>query len=82
MIELVKNQDIIKPMSEMQPLEVCVVVDGFYKNEIVMRTSASDQFGVMNLSDPRTNNFWANSCCAIKVRELREGEVYYLRLSK
>ena len=69
-----------KPMYEMQPLEVCVVVEGLYKDHVVMRTADSDHFEVMDLTNPRPNSCWINKPI-IKVRELYPGETYTLELS-
>lgn len=69
-----------KPMYEMQPLEVCVVVEGLYKDHVVMRTADSDHFEVMDLTNPRPNSCWTSNV-PITVRELYPGETYTLELS-
>ena len=85
MIKLISKQDTqpaakTKPMYQMQPLEVCVVVEGQYKDRLVMRTADSDHFEVMDLTDPRPDSCWINKPI-IKVRELYPGETYTLELS-
>ena len=85
MIKLISKQDLqpaakTKPMYEMRPLEVCVVVDGAYVDHVVMRTADSDHFEVMDLTDPRPDSCWINKPI-IKVRELYPGETYTLELS-
>ena len=63
MIKLISKQEPqpvakTKPMCEMQPLEVCVVVDSFrYTNNVVMRTADIDHFEVMDLTLSRPD------CC-------------------
>ena len=85
MIKLIDNKSDhpvakTKPMYQMQPLEVCVVVEGQYKDHVVMRTADSDHFEVMDLTNPRPNSCWINKPI-IKVRELYPGETYTLELS-
>lgn len=46
-------------MSNMSPLQVGrVISEGSYKGTIVMRTASSENFEVMILSDPKTDNCW------------------------
>ena len=85
MIKLISKQAIqplakTKPMYEMQPLEVCVVVDPSYKGHVVMRTADKDHFEVMDLTAPGENSCWVNTPTVI-VRELYPGETYTLELS-
>jgi len=88
MIELIKerksvSRDVVKEMSFMQPLEVCVVVDNqcSVKGELVMRTSSKSTFEVMSISNPFEDNCWSGTP-AILVRDLEMGEEYTLRLFK
>ena len=70
-----------KPMYEMQPLEVCVVVDTTdYKSHIVMRTASVEKFEVIDLTTPRPSCCWTLNV-PITVRELYPGETYTLELS-
>ena len=69
-----------KPMYEMQPLEVCVVVEGQYKDHVVMRTASAAKFEVMTLTDPCGAGCWIGSP-DLQVRELYPGETYTLELS-
>ena len=70
-----------KPMHDMQPLEVCVVVDSFrYTNNVVMRTADIDHFEVMDLTLSRPDTCWVGKP-SLKVRELYPGEAYTLELS-
>ena len=86
MIKLINKQDAqpvakTKPMYEMQPLEVCVVVaNGSYVGHVVMRTASQTKFEVMDLTDPRPDSCWTDSP-NIQVRELYPGETYTLELS-
>ena len=88
MIKLISKQDTqpiakTKPMYQMQPLEVCVVVDtryGCYRNHVVMRTAPAVKFEVMTLTDPYGAGCWLGSP-DIQVRELYPGETYTLELS-
>ena len=76
------EQDDIILMSEMKPLEVCVVISGRYTGHVVMRTSVSYNFEVMDLNDPKTDSCWEESKSKnISVRRLRKGEKYLLELS-
>ena len=49
--ELGGNQVETKPMSKMEPLEVCVVVGDFYDGHIVMRTASEVYFEVIDLTE-------------------------------
>ena len=69
-----------KPMYEMQPLEVCVIVSNHYTGIVVMRTADSDHFEVMDLTNPRPDSCWICKP-TIQVRELYPGETYTLELS-
>ena len=86
MIKLISKQDTqpiakTKPMYEMQPLEVCVVVDSFrYTNNVVMRTADIDHFEVMDLTLSRPDTCWVGKP-SLKVRELYPGETYTIELS-
>ena len=86
MIKLISKQDTqpiakTKPMYQMQPLEVCVVVANCsYLDHVVMRTADSDHFEVMDLTNPRPNSCWTSNV-PITVRELYPGETYTLELS-
>ena len=57
-----KSLDVIKKkMSEMEPLEVCVIVDGSrYNGEIVMRSASTDNFEVFSLSRAGDDHCWEN----------------------
>ena len=86
MIKLISKQDTqpaakTKPMYEMRPLEVCVVVDTYdYIDHVVMRTASNLHFEVMSLTDPRLDVCWTRDV-PITVRELYPGETYTLELS-
>ena len=85
MIKLISKQALqpaakTKPMYQMQPLEVCVVVDGAYVDHVVMRTASSSHFEVMNLSTPKKDCCWTGNPYLL-VRELYPGETYTLELS-
>ena len=86
MIKLISEQTIqpiakTKPMYQMQPLEVCVVVSGTsYKDRVVMRTADKDHFEVMDLTVPGPDACWVN-IPTVTVRELDPGETYTLELS-
>ena len=85
MIKLISKQDLqpvakTKPMYEMQPLEVCVVVEGHYKDHVVMRTASQMKFEVLDLTDPKPDTCWVNDP-NLQVRELYPGETYTLELS-
>ena len=71
-----------KPMYEMQPLEVCVIVaNGSYLDHVVMRTASSSHFEVMDLTtDPIPDSCWTVSP-ELQVRELYPGETYTIELS-
>ena len=48
----VVKEDGVKEMKDMQPLEVCVIVeDGFNKNHIVMRTADKANFEAIDLTE-------------------------------
>ena len=86
MIKLISNQATkpvakTKPMYEMQPLEVCVVVDSFrHTNNVVMRSASSSHFEVISLKTPRPDGCWTGRPDLL-VRELYPGETYTLELS-
>lgn len=86
MIKLISKQNPqpsakTKPMYQMKPLEVCVVVSGTsYNDRVVMRTADKDHFEVMDLTDPRPDACWVN-IPTVTVRELYPGETYTLELS-
>ena len=86
MIKLISKQDTqpaakTKPMYEMQPLEVCVIVDPFrYTDSVVMRTADTDHFEVLDLTKSRPDSCWVGKP-SLKVRELYPGETYTLELS-
>ena len=87
MIKLISKQDLqpvakTKPMYEMQPLEVCVIVaNGSYVGHVVMRTASITHFEVMDLTDPRPDSCWTGRLANLAVRELYPGETYTLELS-
>ena len=56
-----------KLMSEMKPLEVCVLAEGKFKGSVVMRTASSWHFEVMDLNNLGVNQFWGlpSSKCVI-----------------
>lgn len=88
MIKLISKQSLqptakTKPMYQMKPLEVCVVVDtryGCYLNHVVMRTASAAKFEVMTLTDLYGAGCWIGGP-DLKVRELYPGETYTLELS-
>ena len=85
MIKLISKQAIqplakTKPMYEMQPLEVCVIVGNNCTGNVVMRTADSDHFEVMDLTNPSPDSCWIHKP-DLKVRELYPGETYTLELS-
>ena len=85
MIKLISKQSLqptakTKPMYQMQPLEVCVVVDPSYKDRVVMRTASKHDFEVMDLTNPIPDGCWTGRP-EIEVRELYPGETYTLELS-
>lgn len=70
-----------KPMYEMQPLEVCVIVGtSDYIDHVVMRTADIDHFEVMDLTLSRPDTCWTGRS-NLQVRELCPGETYTLELS-
>ena len=70
-----------KPMYEMQPLEVCVVVtNSSYVDHVVMRTADADHFEVIDLTHPRPDSCWTGRLDLL-VRELYPGETYTIELS-
>jgi len=73
------KQDVTKPMHDMIPLEVCVVVEGPYTGNVVMRTASGSKFEVLDLSVLKYDGCWEGHP-AITVRKLRDGEEYTLRL--
>ena len=80
LIEEKQNKDVVKPMSEMKPLEVCVIVGGVYMDSVVLRTASLDDFEVMDILHSGEDSCWTGRPNE-KVRELREGETYTLELS-
>ena len=87
MIKLISKQTIqpiakTKPMYQMQPLEVCVVVESpcDYNDHVVMRTASAAKFEVMTLTDPYGAGCWLGRP-DLQVRELYSGETYTLELS-
>ena len=85
MIKLIDNKSDhpeakTKPMYQMQPLEVCVVVSSDYTGNVVMRTASSNHFEVMNLTKSVKDGCWRHDP-NLQVRELYPGETYTLELS-
>ena len=86
MIKLISNQATkpiakTKPMYQMQPLEVCVIVGtSDYIDHVVMRTADTDHFEVLDLTNSRPDSCWIG-VPSLKVRELYPGEAYTLELS-
>lgn len=81
--KIIKIDPVVKKMSDMEPLEVCVIFDKKHNSEsktIVMRTASTENFEVINLSLPGANKCWT-STIGLKVRELFPGETYTLELS-
>lgn len=72
-IGIKENAMEIKPMSEMEPLEVCVVVGR--TEHIVMRTASTEKFEVMNLTDLKASNCWIHKDCQIKVKPYTGKEI-------
>jgi len=70
------NEPVVIPMGEMKPLEVGRLISG----KVVMRTSNSDVFEVMDLSDPFEDNCWNHKDCSLKVTLLAEGESINVKL--
>ena len=64
-----KNSE-TKLMSEMDPLEVCVVCDhsmGSYNGTLVMRTASLDNFEVINLSNLGADICWEDPNSNLRV---------------
>ena len=61
----IKEEKLTKEMSEMQPLEVCVITDGHYTGEIVMRSASKDTFEVFSISNPSPAFCWES--CSLEV---------------
>jgi hypothetical protein len=86
MLKIIKQEeqsvDKIIPMSQMQPLQVGVIVvdDPTYEGHYVMRTQSAHRFEVMNLSKPSPDFCWTNDGCTLKVRLLRKDEKVTLEL--
>lgn len=72
----------VKPMSEMEPCEVCVVEEGgdFY-GRVIMRTASVDKFEVMDLYDIGLNNCWQDPDCSILVKPY-EGDSITIKLKQ
>lgn len=77
------NSARIVKMGRMNPLQVGVIVEGEAMPEqvgcYVMRTASSEDFEVINLSNPGTDKCW-NFRSPIEVRLLGEGESVTLTL--
>ena len=85
MIKLISKQEPqpvakTKPMYQMKPLEVCVIVGNNYTGNVVMRTASSAHVEIMNLTTPKKDCCWRQDP-ALVVRELYPGETYTLELS-
>ena len=61
-----EEKNVVK-MSEMKPCDVGVIIDGKYKNSIVMRTQNISVFEVINLTLFEEDRYWKNEC-SIPVR--------------
>jgi hypothetical protein len=56
-----ENEVETKLLSDMEPLEVCVVASGEYKNHIVMRTASEAIPEVMDLTDLKPNGYFGRN---------------------
>ena len=72
-----KNNVIV--MNDMEPLEVGIVQNGYYKNDVVMRTANNTSFEVMNLSKPHVDSCWDNNS-TLPVKLLPKGEKITIEL--
>lgn len=85
MLEIIEtdkdSEDKIIPMGEMKPLQVGVIVDGsdYVAGSYVLRTPGKSRFEVMNLTNPREDNYWSEGN-SLKVRLLNPGESITIRL--
>lgn len=86
MIRLSQNKNTkankVIPMSEMKPLQVGRVINSCYPNyngKIVMRTSSTLEFEVIDLSNPRMDGCWSRPYY-IMVELLGPGEVLTVEL--
>lgn len=93
MIQLIKKEDIPNEddaifMSELEPMEVGVIINQSGCDcigSIVMRTQLTDSIEIMDLTKPAADNCWNFSRGAntgFYVRRLRDGEEYILKLTK
>ena len=71
-----ENKVKTKPMSDMEPLEVCVVVSSVDEGNIVMRTAATEHFEVIDLTDSDVDSYWTSGLCKeIKVKPYTGKEI-------
>jgi len=71
-IEGAKEYGQVSTMDEMKPLEIGVICEApgnSNKGHLVMRTASTQNFEVINLTDPREDGCWTNreTLTAIKV---------------
>jgi hypothetical protein len=71
----------IKLLADMQPCEFGIVVNpkSSFDGELVMRTSSTENFQVMNLSNICEDNYWKRDG-VLKVRPLKSYEEFHLIL--
>ena len=62
------SEENVKLMSEMDPLEVCVIVGDEYTSHIVMRTASKLNFEVIDLTDMREDSSWTVGSKEVKVK--------------
>jgi len=69
-IEIKEIKDpLIREMGDMRPWEIGqVVTEGSYQGHYLMRTASTDQFEVMDLSDPSEDSCWTRKVDKIKVK--------------
>lgn len=69
------SKDIVKPMNEMKPCEVCVIIgESKYSGTYVMRTSSRNSFEIMQIKpNPHVDGYWTYGT-NLSVRQLAKGE--------
>ena len=67
----------VKTMGDMEPLEICVIVDDFggYKGFLVMRTASKHKFEVIDLTNLKERKYWDNKDCTLKVKPYKGGSI-------
>ena len=66
-----KNNTILA--CEMKPLDIAVVVDNEYKDDIIMRTASMDKFEALSLANPGLGKCWEQPNCSLRVKLLPPG---------